>query len=70
MRIALYSSMSPSNEHELDIAREVDWLSVRVPLDEEALRDILAVLRFTASSAERDFLQRYAKWRTANPIAK
>jgi hypothetical protein len=62
--------MSPSNGHELEIAREVDWLSVRVPLNEDALRDILAVLNFVPSSADHDFLHRYAQWRTANPIAK
>ena len=62
--------MSPSNEHELDIAREVDWLSVRVALDENALRDVLAVLTFTPSAADRDFLDHYAQWRTAHPIGK
>jgi hypothetical protein len=62
--------MNPSNDHELEIAREVDWLSVRVPLNEDALRDILAVLNFVPSIADRDFLQRYAQWRAANPIVK
>jgi len=62
--------MGPSNDHELEIAREVDKYSERDELSPDAVTEILAFLDFKMSSTDQDFLHRYVEWRMANPIVK
>ena len=62
--------MGPSNDHELEIAREVDKHSVRDELSADAVPEILAFLDFKLSSTDGDFLVRYIQWRIAHPIVK
>jgi hypothetical protein len=62
--------MGPSNDHELEIAREVDKVSLREKLNPEAVPEILAFLDFKLSSTDEQFLERYIRWRMDNPIAK
>jgi hypothetical protein len=61
--------MSPSNEHELTIARIVDKLSLG-RLDPTAIEDVIAVLDFTLSKSDSKFLVSYIRWRMDNPMAK
>ncbi len=62
--------MGPSNDHELEIASEVDKMSVRDYLGPDVVPDILAFLDFKVSSTDYEFLKRYMEWRIANPIVK
>jgi len=68
--ISLYPLMGPSNDHELEIAREVDKLSVREDLNQASVPEILAFLDFRVSSTDSEFLVRYLQWRMENPILK
>ena len=58
--------MGPSNDHELEIAREVDKHSVHDELRKDAVPEILAFLDFKLSNTGREFLVRYIEWRMAN----
>ncbi len=60
--------MEPSNEREAEIARIIDRLSAQHRLDPARLDEIIAVLKFTMSRADSDFLIRYMRWRTDNPV--
>ncbi len=62
--------MGPSNDNELEIAREVDKHSERNDLSAEVVPEILAFLDFKLSSTDYEFLKRYMQWRIANPIVK
>ena len=62
--------VGPSNDHELEIAREVDKHAVRDDLGPDAVPEILAFLDFRLSSTDQEFLRRYMEWRMANPIVK
>lgn len=60
--------MSPSNEHELAIARIVDKLSLEGRLYPTAIEDVIAVLDFTLSKSDSKFLVSYIRWRMDNPL--
>ena len=62
--------MGPSNDHELQIAREVDKMSEHDYLGQDVIPEILAFLDFQVSSTDYEFLKRYMEWRMANPIVK
>ena len=62
--------MGPSNDHELEIAREIDKISERDRLCPELVPEILAFLDFKATSLEFEFLKRYMKWRMDHSIAR
>jgi hypothetical protein len=62
--------MGPTNEHELAVARIVDKLSIDGRLYPTAIEDVIAVLDFTLSRSDSEFLVRYIRWRMDNPIAK
>jgi hypothetical protein len=62
--------VGPSNDHELEIAREVDKMSVGDYLGPDVVPEILAFLDFKVSSTDYDFLKRYMQWRMDNPIVK
>jgi hypothetical protein len=66
---AIYA-VGPSNDHELEIAREVDKHSEREDLAMEVVPEILAFLDFRLSSTDAEFLVRYVRWRIQNPIVK
>jgi hypothetical protein len=60
----------PSNEHELDIARIVDRISIEGRLYSSAEPEVLALLGFMMYRMDREFLGRYIQWRVENPIPK
>ena len=60
----------PSNDHELEIARQVDRLSIDGELTEISAVEILVLLSFRMSNTDSEFLERYVPWRMANPIPK
>ena len=62
--------MSPSNDHELVIARIVDKLSIDGKLYPTAIEAVITVLNFSMSKSESEFLVSYIRWRMDNPIAK
>ena len=62
--------MSPSNDHELAIARIVDRISIDGRLYQTAIPEIVAALTFSMSKSDSDFLVSYICWRMDNPIAK
>ena len=62
--------MGPSNDHELEIAREVDRLDLSDKLEANAVPAILALLDFKLSNTDQEFLERYLQWRIENPIVK
>jgi hypothetical protein len=64
------SFMGPSNDHELEIAREVDRLALREDLTPAAAPEILALLGFRMSSTDSEFMERYIQWRKENPIVR
>jgi hypothetical protein len=64
------SGVGPSNDHELEIAREVDKMSVRDYLGPDVVPEILAFLDFKVTSTDYEFLKRYIHWRMENPIVK
>lgn len=62
--------MGPSNDHELEIAREVDRLDLSDKLNASAVPEILALLDFKLCSTDYEFLKHYLRWRMDNPIHK
>jgi hypothetical protein len=62
--------MGPSNDHELEIAREVDKMSLRQDIGPDVVPEILAFLDFKLSSTDRDYLERYLQWRKQHPIVR
>jgi hypothetical protein len=62
--------MGPSNDHELEIARQADILAGQGELSLAAGLKILGVLDFRLSNTDHDFLRRYIQWRIENPIVK
>jgi len=47
-----------------------DKLSIDGRLYPTAIEDVIAVLDFTLSRSDSEFLVRYIRWRMDNPIAK
>lgn len=62
--------MSPSNEHELAIARIVDKIDTNGRLDPGAMDEIVGTMAFTPSEDEKSFLVDYVRWRMTRPVAK
>ena len=62
--------MGPSNEHELEIAREIDKVSERDHLGPDMVPEILAFLDFKVTSTDYEFLKCYMEWRMNHPIAQ
>lgn len=62
------SSMGPTNDHELAIARIVDKLDMDGKLSPSAIENVISVLDFTLSRSDSEFLVRYIRWRMDNPI--
>ena len=62
--------MEPTNDHELEIAKIADQMSMEGRLDLSVIDKMIAVLRFTTSMADRDFLIRYLRWRIRTPVMK
>ena len=60
----------PSNEHELEIARIVDRISIEGRLYPSSTPEVLALLGFMMSRKDREFLGRYIRWRVEHPIPK
>ena len=62
--------MGPTNDHELQIAREVDKHSLRDDLSLDVIPEILAFLDFRLSNTDAAFLDQYVQWRIENPAVK
>jgi hypothetical protein len=62
--------VGPSNDHELEIARVVDRVSLDEPLTPDIVPEVLAMLDFRISGSDKDFFDHYFQWRMDNPIAK
>ena len=62
--------MSPSNDHEVEIARVVDSFDFRKRSYSFAVEDVIAVLDFPLDKADGEFLLAYVRWRMDNPILK
>ena len=62
--------MGPTKDHELAIARIVDKLSIDGKLYPTAIENVIAVLDFSMSKSDGEFLVSYIRWRMDNPIAK
>jgi hypothetical protein len=68
--ISLFALVGPSNDHELEIAREVDRLSQRGVLFADVVPELLTLLDFRISSTDYEFLKLYIRWRIDHPIVK
>jgi hypothetical protein len=60
--------MEPSNDHEGEIARIIDQLSLKDKLDPDWIAEVVVCLSFRLSKPECQFLVNYIRWRTENPI--
>lgn len=60
----------PSNEQELEIAKEVDRMSLAGNLTQDSMLEIVEHLPFRPSVRDCEFLARYVSWRLAHPIEK
>ena len=62
--------MSPSNDHEQEIARIVDSFDFHSRSYSFAVEDVIAALNFTLNKTDGEFLLDYVRWRMDNPIVK
>ncbi|HEV2173090.1 MAG TPA: hypothetical protein VGR71_05965 [Nitrospira sp.] len=62
--------MGPRNDHEAVIALIVDKFDVDGRLSTRAIEDVIAVLDFSMSKIDTEFLVNYIRWRMGNPIWK
>ena len=62
--------MKPSNVYEFQIARLVDELSIDGKLALRSLADVTSLLNFEPTAEQKDYVERYLKWRLENPIAR
>ena len=62
--------MGPSNDHEVAIARIVERIDTEGKLSPTTIEDVIAVLGFTMSKADSEFLVNYIRWRMDHPIVK
>jgi len=62
--------MSPSNDHEVEIARVVDSFDFRKRSYSFAIEDVIAVLDFPLTATDGEFLMNYVRWRMDHPIAR
>jgi hypothetical protein len=62
--------VGPSNDHELEIAKEVDRLSNQRQLFSDVMPELLSLLDFKVSSTDYEFLKRYIQWRIDHPVVK
>jgi hypothetical protein len=62
--------MEPTNEHETAIARIVDRIALEGRLYPTAIDQVIALLNFTMTRSDSEFLVQYIRWRMDNPIAK
>jgi hypothetical protein len=62
--------MEPANDRELQIAVIVDKLSIEGSLSVTSIADVIALLNFTLSRTESEFLVTYTRWRMGHPIVR
>ena len=62
--------MEPSNDHEREIARIIDKMSLEDKIDPDWIAEVVVSLSFLISRSECQFLADYSRWRIDNPIAK
>ena len=59
--------MGPTNEHELAIARIVDRIATEGTLSPTAIEDVIAVLNFTMTKSDSEFLVNYISMANGQP---
>jgi hypothetical protein len=62
--------VGPSNDHELEIAMEVDRLCLGDKLSEQSITSVIDGMKFILLEPDYYFLKQYIRWRMANPIVK
>ena len=62
--------MEPANDHEREIARIVDSFDFQGRSYSFAIEDVIAILDFTLTRTDAEFLMNYIRWRIDNPIQK
>ena len=62
--------MEPANDHERKIARIVDSFDFQGRSYSFAIEDVIALLDFTLTRTDGEFLLAYIRWRIDNPIQK
>lgn len=62
--------MKPTGNHETEIARIVDQISVEGRLDLASIQEVIMVLNFMMTGTDTQFLVEYIRWRMDHPIVK
>jgi hypothetical protein len=62
--------LGPSNDHEQAIAKIVDKIDAEGKVYPTAIEDVIAVLDFTLSKSDSEFLVDYIRWRMDHPIVQ
>ena len=62
--------MEPSNDHEREITRIIDKMSLEDKLDPDWIAEVVVSLSFRISRSECQFLTDYSRWRIDNPIIR
>jgi hypothetical protein len=62
--------MEPTNDHEREIARMVDSFDFQGRSCSFAIEDVIAVLDFTLTKTDGEFLMDYVRWRMDHSIVK
>jgi hypothetical protein len=64
------STMGPSNDYELAIARIVDQIDIDGRLSPSSTEEVINRLDFEMNRFDMEFLVIYIRWRMDNPIEK
>jgi hypothetical protein len=62
--------MEPTSDHEREITRIIDQLSLDDKLDPDWIAEVVVSLSFRLSRPECQFLVNYIRWRMENPSRK
>jgi hypothetical protein len=62
--------VKPTGNHETEIARIVDQISVEGRLDLASIQEVIMVLNFMMTGTDTQFLVEYIRWRMDHPIVK
>jgi hypothetical protein len=62
--------VSPTNDHEFEIAGIVDRISREGRLKLISIQEVVNTVDFLMCGSDTDFLTGYVQWRMANPIVK
>jgi hypothetical protein len=62
--------MSPSSDHELEIARIVDGIAREGRLKLRSMQEVITTIDFFMTGPDGEFLVNYVIWRMDHPIVK